>query len=129
MLFLSYSNEMDHLVHPFINGYIIFSQNDQLNINQSGFRSKNSTETALLSVTVALQIAKADTKSSVLILQDLSANFNNVNHQILLSTITGSALHWFEYYRTGTSGANKYLIHCRFKKKKKSRRSHCMIFK
>ncbi len=37
-------------------------------IQVSGFSSGHSTETALLSVTVALQIAKADSKSSVLIL-------------------------------------------------------------
>ncbi len=57
----------------------------------------------MLSVTVALQIAKADSKSSVLILLDLSATFDTVNHQIILSTITGSALHWFESYLTGRS--------------------------
>ncbi len=62
-----------------------------------------STETALLSVTVALQLEKVDSKSSVLILLDLSATFDTVNHQIILSTITGSALHWFEYYLTGRS--------------------------
>ncbi len=60
------------------------------------------------SVTEALRIAKADSKSSVLILLDLSAAFDTVNHQILLSTlssldITGIPLHWFESYLTGRS--------------------------
>ncbi len=55
----------------------------------------------MLSVTVALQMEKADSKSSALILLDLSATFDTVNHQIILSTITGSALHWFESYLTG----------------------------
>ncbi len=63
---------------------------------------------ALLSVTEALRIAKADPKSSILILLDLSAAFDTVNHQIFLSTlsslgITGIPLRWFESYLTGRS--------------------------
>ncbi|KAI2650044.1 Protein phosphatase 2C 1 [Labeo rohita] len=59
-------------------------------------------------VTEALRIAKADSRSSVLILLDLSAAFETVNHHILLSTlsslgITGIPLHWFESYLTGRS--------------------------
>ncbi len=51
------------------------------------------------SVTEALGIAKADSKSSVLILLDLSAAFDTVNHQIDMSTlssldITGIPLRW-----------------------------------
>jgi len=84
------------------------SQINQLDVNQSGFKKGHSTESALLSVTEALQIAKAASKSSVLILLDLFAAFNTVNHQILLSTlsslgITGTSLHWFESYLTGRS--------------------------
>ncbi len=104
MLFLCYSNRMDHLVHTFIDTFTLFiSQNDYLNFNQSRFSSGHSTETVLLSVTVALQIEKADSKSSVIILLDLSATFDTVNHQLVLSTITRSALHWFEPYLTGRS--------------------------
>ncbi len=61
------------------------------------------------SVTDALQIANSDSKSSILIPLDLSAAFDTVNHQILLSTflssldITGIPLHWFESYLTGRS--------------------------
>ncbi len=60
---------------------------------------------ALLSVTEALRIAKADSKSSILILWDLSSAFDTVNHQILLSTLSslGIPLRWFESYLTGRS--------------------------
>ncbi len=51
---------------------LFLSQNNKLDAKQSGFRSGHSTETALLSVTEALRIAKANSKSSVLILLDLS---------------------------------------------------------
>ncbi len=87
---------------------MFLSQNTKLDAKQSGFRSGHSTETALLSVTEALRIAKAESKSPVLILLDLSAAFDTVNHQILLSTlssldITGIPLRWFESYLTGRS--------------------------
>ncbi len=86
---------------------LFISQNNKLDAKQSGFRSGHSTETALLSVTEALRIAKADSKSSVLILLDLSAAFDTVNHQILLILssldITGIPLRWFESYLTGRS--------------------------
>ncbi len=60
------------------------------------------------SVTEALRIAKADSKSSVLILLDRSAAFDTVNHQIILTTlsslvITGIPLRWFESYLNGRS--------------------------
>ncbi len=62
----------------------------------------------LLSVTEALQIAKSDSKLSVLILMDLSAAFDTVNQKIILTIlsslgITGIPLRWFESYLTGRS--------------------------
>ncbi len=76
--------------------------------NQSVFRSGHSTETALLSVVEALRLARADSKSSILILLDLLAASDVVNHQILLSTllakgISGTALQWFESYLSDRS--------------------------
>ncbi len=73
------------------------TQNNLLDSNPSGFRSGHSTETALLSVVEALRLTRADSKFYILILLDLSAVFDMVNHQILLSTllakgISGTAL-------------------------------------
>ncbi|KAL7866005.1 hypothetical protein SRHO_G00112520 [Serrasalmus rhombeus] len=65
--------------------------------------NQHSTETALIAVTENLQSARSAKLSSVLILLDLSAAFDTVNHTILLDTltnlgITGYAWKWFKSY-------------------------------
>lgn len=45
-------------------------------------------------MTEALQIAKADTKLSVLIRLDLSSAFDTMNQQSLLSTLSSQELHF-----------------------------------
>ncbi|KAL6465781.1 hypothetical protein MHYP_G00259140, partial [Metynnis hypsauchen] len=71
--------------------------------NQSGFNPAHSTETALIAVTEKLQSTISAKLSSVLILLDLSAAFDTVNHTILLDIltnlgITGYAWKWFKSY-------------------------------
>ncbi len=78
------------------------TQNNLLDSNQSGFRSGHSTETALLSVVEDIVVARTASKSSLLILLDLSAAFDTVNHQIF-SGISGTALQWFESYLSDRS--------------------------
>ncbi|XP_036411173.1 uncharacterized protein LOC118796418 [Megalops cyprinoides] len=75
---------------------------------QSRFRHGHSTETALLAVTEALHTTRASDLSSVLILLDLSAACDTVNHQLLIAKlseigISGTALSWFRSYLTGRS--------------------------
>ncbi|KAK3570901.1 hypothetical protein QTP86_029372, partial [Hemibagrus guttatus] len=83
-------------------------QNNLHDPNQSGFKAAHSTETALLAVTEKLLAARSAKLSSVLILLDLSAAFDTVNHKTLLSIlrslgICGTAWEWFASYLDGRS--------------------------
>ncbi len=78
--------------------------------NQSGFRSGHSTKTALLSVVEALRLARAASNSSLLIMLDLSAGFDMVNHQILQSTLLkGQEPHSCGLNLTSQIGPLRYL--------------------
>ena len=76
---------------------------------QSGFKSNHSTESALLSVTNDLCRSCDVGHASILILLDLSAAFDTIDHDILLDRlksfigITGAALDWFKSYIQGRS--------------------------
>ncbi|KAK3518762.1 hypothetical protein QTP70_012088 [Hemibagrus guttatus] len=83
-------------------------QNNLHDPNQSGFKAAHSTETALLAVTEKLHAARSAKLSLVLILLDLSAAFDTVNHKTLLSNlrslgICGTAWEWFASYLDGRS--------------------------
>lgn len=71
---------------------------------QSGFRPHHSTETALVKVLSDIHLNTDCGKISVLVLLDLSAAFDTVDHNILLDRLqnwvglSGTALNWFESY-------------------------------
>jgi len=79
------SKSIERAVFKQVTDYL--SQKNLLDPNQSGFKSRHSTETALLAVTEALKESRATAKSSVLILLDLSAALDTLNHGILLSIL------------------------------------------
>jgi hypothetical protein len=76
---------------------------------QSGFRPGHSTETAILHVLSDILTAVDSGDFAALVLLDLSAAFDTVDHSILLErlyrsfSIVGSAHKWFVSYLTGRS--------------------------
>jgi hypothetical protein len=79
-----------------------------LNIpTQSGYKKRHSTETLLLRVVNDLLIASDEKSATVVMLLDLSAAFDTVDHQKLLTIleteigIKGTALDWFKSFLSG----------------------------
>lgn len=81
---------------------------NNLNINhQSGYKKDHSTETLLIRIVDDLLIASSEDKATVVMLLDLSAAFDTVDHQKLIQIlkweigIDGNALKWFKSFITG----------------------------
>ena len=78
--------------------------NDLGELFQSAYKQLHSTETALLRVHNDILLALDNHQSVILLLLDLSAAFDTVDHKILLNRlstrfgITGAALSWFSSY-------------------------------
>ena len=84
-------------------------QNDLFEPLQSAYKEGHSTETALLKVQNDLLVAMDNQRVSILVLLDLSAAFDTVNHRLLLKRLNDrcgvvrDALKWFESYLTDRS--------------------------
>ncbi len=96
------SNVLEKVVYAqlcsFLQKYYIFEE------FQSDFRPHHSTETALVKTTNDLLLASDQCCISLLVLLDLSAVFNTIDHDILIDRlqnytgIQGLALRWFRSY-------------------------------
>ena len=79
------------------------SQHQLYEKHQSAYRKRHSTETALTRVQNDILRAMDDSKATVLVLLDLSAAFDTVDHNFLLERlkqcgISGTAQSWFKSY-------------------------------
>ena len=80
------------------------SQNSPMPVCQSAYTKTCSTETTLLKVTSDILSDMDDNKVTLLVMLDLSAAFDTIDHSILLETlkkrvgISGKALDWFLSY-------------------------------
>ena len=86
-------------LHTFLNHHDLYEP------FQSGFRSCHSTETALLRIVNDLLLSADSGSLNILILLDLSAAFDTINHNVLISRlsaigVSGTALNWFQSYLT-----------------------------
>ena len=88
-------------------------KNDLYEEFQSGFRPHHSTETALVKITNDLLLASDQGCISLLVLLDLSAAFDTIDHEILIdqlqnyTVIQEQPLRWF---RSGVSNS-KLALH------------------
>ena len=86
-------------------------QNNLTEAYQSAYRSGHSTETALLRVSNDIVSAVDDGKAACLVLLDLSAAFDTIDHQTLFTSlhdllgVRGVVLNWFSSYLS-----NRYQI-------------------
>ena len=98
---------IEHVVADQVTSHI--TQHNLMETNQSAYHSYLSTKTTLLKVKADIIRAMDNQKMICLVLLDLSAAFDTVNHDILIARlqdrfgIGGIALEWFRSYLRGRS--------------------------
>ena len=84
-------------------------KNKLYNTMQSGYRANHSCETLLVTMMDDIRLEIEEGRIAVVVLLDLSAAFDTIDHDILLKKlcsdfgITGNVLHWFRSYLKGRS--------------------------
>ena len=95
--------------------YSYLLQNDLFPATQSAYRKDNSTETALLRITNDILQASDKHEDTILVLLDLSAAFDTIDHEVLLNRLNQRfgfrdlALNWLASYLVD----HKQLVHIR----------------
>ena len=99
------SKVIERVVSGRLNQQLI--KNSMFGSLQSAYRDKHSTETVLIKVQNDILSALDAGSAAILLMLDISAAFDTLDHDILLSRlcnvygITGDALDWFRSYLTG----------------------------
>lgn len=99
------SEILEKVVAAQINSFL--KENHIMEEFQSGFRAYQSTETALTKIISALRINSDKSKVSILVLLDLSAEYDTINHDILINCLemlvglSKCVLNWFKAYIKG----------------------------
>ena len=102
---LIFLKDIEKVISGRLNEHLI--NNSMFDLLQSAYRDTDSTETALIKVQNDIISALYAGSSAMLLMLDLSAAFDTIDHHILLSRlcnvygITGNALNWFRSYLIG----------------------------
>ena len=97
------SKTLERVVARQLNSYL--HENHIVNPYQSAYTKHKSTETAIIHILNHIHLSAASPHGSVVILLDLSAAFDTLEHNILINRLTsigvsGTALDWFISYLT-----------------------------
>jgi len=99
------SKILEKVVTEQLSAYLEY--NNLFDALQSGFQKRHSTETALLKVSNDVLMAADSGQYTVLVLLDLTAAFDTVDHVIMIQHlqndfgISGTVLEWFSSYFNG----------------------------
>ncbi len=105
-MFLFHNSDISSVLEDvnLVNLKIFLQKKDIYAEFQSGFRTRHSTETALVKITNDLLLESDQGCNSLLVLLDLSTAFDTIDHDILIDRlqnytgIQGQALRWFRSY-------------------------------